>query len=191
MIDLRGDLLAAIDFETTGRLAGFHEPCQVAVVPLCAALRPISGVRPFVSLIRPEYPERREPEAMRVHGIPLDMLMDAPSQDDVADRLHSWAKRLASTRLVPLAHNWAFEAGFLAHWLGTDRVGQVFAPQARDAMLTALAINDRAAACGDRVPFRRVGLDALARHFKIKNQRPHDAYWDALVEAEVFRCLLS
>ena len=80
--------------------------------------------------------------------------------------------------LVPLAHNWAFESGFLQAWLGVDLAQTLFHGHARDAMLYALALNDKAAFMGLPVPFSRVGLGSLCKHFKIHNPSPHDALCD-------------
>jgi DNA polymerase III epsilon subunit-like protein len=43
---------------------------------------------------------------------------------------------------------------------------------------------------GCKIPFNRVGLTSLCRQLGITNDRPHDAYYDALAEAAVYRALL-
>jgi DNA polymerase III epsilon subunit-like protein len=53
LVHLNGNLLASVDLETTGKRAGYHEPIQIAVVPLNSDLRPLDGVRPFYSTIKP------------------------------------------------------------------------------------------------------------------------------------------
>ena len=93
--------------------------------------------------------------------------------------------------LVPLAHNWAFESGFLRAWLGVDLAQTLFHGHARDAMLYALALNDKAAFMGLPAPFNKVGLGSLCKHFKIHNPNPHDALCDALAEAECYRAMLT
>lgn len=194
LVNLNGNLLAAVDFETTGRRAGYHEPIQIAVVPLNSDIRPLPDIRPFYWNIAPRYPERQEPQAGHVHGLDLsDLMLHAPSQEKVADMLLEWWERLdlpVGKTLVPLAHNWAFESSFFKAWLGVDMADQLFHPHARDAMILALAMNDKAAFAGEPAPFSRVGLKALCSKFAVHNSRPHDALCDALAEAEVYRALL-
>lgn len=191
---LNGNLLAAIDFETTGTVPGYHEPVQIAVLPLNSDLRPLEGVRPFYSMMQPQHPERADVAAMRVHGLTLAELEDAPHPDRVADYLIEWFGRLdmpIERNLVPLAANVVFETGFLLAWLGEPLKQRLFSPLIRDVMITALSINDRSFFAAQKCPFNRVGLAALCEHFGVVNQKPHDALSDCLAEAEVYRCLLT
>lgn len=194
LVHLNGSLLASIDLETTGLRAGYHEPIQIAIVPLNSDIRPLEGVRPFYTTIRPEYPKRQD-GAGYVHGLKMeDLVLHAPTSGKVQDLLVEWWEKLDlpfGKTLVPLAHNWAFEAGFLRAWLGVDLTQSLFFGHARDAMLYALALNDKAAFMGLPVPFNRVGLGSLCKHFKIHNPNPHDAFCDALAEAECYRAMLT
>src|SRR4051812_22146687 len=121
---LNGNLLAAVDLETTGTRAGYHEPIQIAVVPLNSDLRPLDGVRPFYSTIRPTHTHRAERSASYVHKLDLEYLkLHAPEPGKVVDLFVEWWQDLElpfEKNLVPLAHNWAFEAGFLKELLGID-----------------------------------------------------------------------
>ncbi len=194
LVHLDGNLLASIDFETTGLRAGYHEIVQIAVVPLNADLRPTPEVRPFYTNIAPNYPERAEVKSSRIHGLNMDyLMMNAPSQDKVADLLLEWWERLelpVRRSVVPLAHNWAFESAHGKAWLGDDLFSHMFHSHARDGMLLAVSMNDRAAFYGYPVPFSYVGLNALCGHFGITNEKAHDALSDARAEAEVYRALL-
>lgn len=194
LVHLNGNLLAAVDLETTGRRAGYHEIIQIAVVPLSSDIRPLAGVTPFYTTMKPLYPQRAERSATRVHGLPIDELaLHAPPPDKVADLIVEWFGRLDlpfEKCLVPLAHNWAFESAFLKAWLGLELAGRVFHSHARDAMLYALSLNDKAAFAGEPCPFNHVGLPSLCGKLKIHNPRPHDTLCDAIAEAEVYRVLL-
>lgn len=194
LVHLNGNLMAAIDYETTGLKAGWHEIIQIAVVPLNADLRPNRDLRPFYHNIAPKFPERHDRRAASVHGLNLNELMlNAPSSEKVADLLVEWWERLdlpASKCLVPLAHNWAFESSHGKAWLGDDLFNQMFHSHARDGMLEAGHMNDRAAFKGETVPFSHVGLNALCKQLGVINANPHDALSDCLAEAEVYRCLL-
>jgi DNA polymerase III epsilon subunit-like protein len=187
-------MLASVDVETTGTVPGHHEIMQIAVVPLNGDLRPMEGITPFYTNIRPEYPERVDERSWRVHGLSLDDLMNnAPNQDKVADLLVEWFESLdlpMSKKLVPLAHNWTFECGFLKAWLGPQAVDHLFHFHPRDAMVYALALNDKAAFAGLVPPFPSVSLSKLCSIFKVENVKPHDALCNALAEAEVYRAML-
>ena len=194
MVHLNGNLMAALDFETTGTRAGYHEIIQVAVVPLNANLRPNPRLRPFYCNIAPEHPERAEHEASTVHGLNLaDLMINAPSSLKVADLLVEWFEALdlpQTKKLVPLVHNWVFEAGFGRAWLGDELFHHIFHFHPRDGMQLAISLNDRAAFAGEPIPFGYVGLGALSKKFGIVNENPHDALSDALTEAEVYRALI-
>ena len=193
MVHLNGNLLASIDLETTGLQAGFHEPIQIAIVPLNSDIRPLD-IRPFYTTIRPLYPERQA-GAGYVHGIKMeDLVLHAPEAGKVQDLLVEWWEKLDlpfGKTLIPLAHNWAFECKFLQAWLGVDLASTLFHGHARDAMLYALAMNDKAAFMGLPAPFPKVGLTSICKHFKIVNANPHDALSDALAEAECYRAMLT
>jgi DNA polymerase III epsilon subunit-like protein len=194
MVHLNGNLMAAVDLETTGLRANYHEPIQIAVVPLDSNFEPLADVAPFYSPIKPLFPERATKQAMHVHGMSMeDLVLHAPEPGRVADMLHEWWERLdlpIDRTLIPLAHNWAFECKFLQDWLGIDMASQMFHGHARDAMLTALHLNDRAAFMGEPTPFPYVGLKNLCAKFHIVNANPHDALCDCLAEAAVYKELI-
>jgi DNA polymerase III epsilon subunit-like protein len=191
---LNGNVMAAIDVETTGTRPGYHEIIQIAVQPLDSDFRPLKGVRPFYHNMAPLYPEREDKRATAVHKLDvMDLAATALSPDKVADRLREYIEALDlpfERVLVPLAHNWAFEAGHLRAWLGMEEVDKLFHSHARDAMLFALALNDRSAFIGQPAPFSHVSLTHLAKQFGVVNLKPHDALCDSLAEAEVYRSLV-
>jgi len=111
----------------------------------------------------------------------------------VRDWLHDWfvALKLPFRKcLVPLAHNWAFESSFLKAWLGVEETDLIFHSHARDGMLYAISLNDKAAFAGEPAPFPRVGLGAMCKRLGITNTNPHDALADCLAEAAVYHALL-
>jgi DNA polymerase III epsilon subunit-like protein len=193
-LTLQGNLMVAIDVETTGRLAGHHEIVQIAAQPLNTQLEPLEGVLPFYMNIQPEYINRIEPDSMRVHGLSLSNLKETGLEKwKVADLFDEWFQRLDLPHrksLIPLAHNWAFEAGFLKHWLGLESFSQFFHPHPRDTMLLALSIQDRAVFRGENLPFKSFGLGALCKWFDIPLDDHHDALADALAVARLYKGLL-
>ncbi len=69
-------------------------------------------------------------------------------------------------------------------------VDQIFHSHARDSMLYAIALNDRAICAGEQAPFDRVSLGSICKKLSIVNTNPHDALADCLAGAEVYRNLL-
>ena len=186
--------MAAVDLETTGTRPGHHEIIQIAVVPLDSDFKPLASVRPFYTHVKPKHPERESVGAKHKHKIPItELLLHAPEAERVADWLHDWCVDLKlpfKKCLVPLAHNWAFESSFLKAWLGVEEMDLIFHSHARDGMLYAISLNDKAAFAGEPVPFPRVGLGAMCKKLGIVNTNPHDALADCLAEAEVYHTLL-
>ncbi len=195
LLNLNGNLMAAIDVETTGRLAGFHEIIQIAVQPLDAYLEPVKGLLPFYMNIQPEYVKRIDPDAMRVHKLSLeDLRQTGLNKFKVADLFDEWFQHLDlpfRKSLVPLAHNWAFEAGFLKHWLGLESFNQFFHPHPRDTMLLAIAFNDRAIFKGAPTPFGYLSLSSLCKHLGIPLLDNHNALADAIAGAKLYKTLMQ
>jgi DNA polymerase III epsilon subunit-like protein len=195
MTHLAGNLLAAVDFETTGRRPGYHEIVQIAILPLDHNLDAHPDVPVFYMNIRPNHPERCERGAFAVHGLDVDLLMlHAPSQDRAVDLLCEWFNKLDLPQnrvVVPLAHNWPFESAFLKGWLGIDLVDQMFHSHGRDSMLLAAALNDRAFFTGEPIPFSKLSLIALCKQFGIVYEKAHDALADCQATAELYKRLLT
>lgn len=193
-VHLNGNLLAAVDVETSGRRPGYHEVIQIAIQPFNSKLEPDPDIRPFTCFIKPEYPERWEPNAQAVHKIDLAWLLaNGWDQFKVEDFLEEWFEQLElppNKNLIPLAHNWQYEAGFLKAWFGVDQFHHFFNAQARDTMTNALMLNDIHYIHGMQVPFRRVKLEVLCSHYGIVNPNPHDALADALATGAVYKAQL-
>lgn len=195
LLTLKGNMLAAVDVETTGRVAGYHEVIQVAVVPLTSEIDPVPDVNPFYMNIAPAHPERCEHGAQMVHGLDIEELVNnCPDQWKVADLFDEWFQSLNlpfKKNLVPLAHNWGFERGFLTHWLGIESFNQFFHPHPRDSMLFALSINDAASFNGLEAPFQYLSLGFMCKKYGIEIGQAHDALADALAEAKLYKAMLA
>ena len=193
---LNGHVLASVDIETTGRLAGHHEIIQIAVVPLDSDIRPLRGVLPFYMNIAPEHPENAERQAARVHGLELDVLKkECVTQWKAADVFADWFDSLNlpyGKRLIPLAHNWAFESAFLKNWLGLETMDLIWQGHPRDTMITAAILNDWYGYFEDSQLYKSLALTQLCKYFKIKQTgKAHDALNDALACAELYKVLLA
>lgn len=199
MQHLNGHLLCAVDVETTGLIAGFHDLIQVAVLPLDAEIKPIKTVNPFYLNIRPKFPENINYEASRVNKLRVaDLMKNGMDADDAADLFVEWFENLnlpltttSCKKIMPLWSNGSFDKSFLVEWLGQDCYDSCFHFHERDTQSLALYINDRHDFFNERVPFGRVGLNNLASYLKIKNDKPHDALQDALTTANVYRELVN
>jgi DNA polymerase III epsilon subunit-like protein len=195
LLNLNGNMMVAVDVETTGRVAGYHEIIQIAVVPLTSEIEPVPDINPFYMNIAPAHPERCEHGAQMVHGLDIDELVsNSPDAWKIADLFDEWFQNLDlpfQRSLMPLAHNWAFERGFLMHWLGIESFNQFFHPHPRDTMLFALSINDAASYHGLKTPFPYVSLGAVCKKYGIKVENAHDALSDALAEAKLYKAMLS
>jgi DNA polymerase III epsilon subunit-like protein len=193
MVHANGSLVCSVDLETTGTCAGYHEIVQIAVVPLDNDLRPSQDkrLRPFYHNLKPNHPERASRQAMSKNRLDMEsLLLHAPDAGKVADLLREWFEAFdlpQTKRLMPLAHNWAFESGFLNDWLGEDEKGAIFHAHSRCSMSAAILINDLAVNCGEPIPFTSVSLESVSNKLKVENLNPHDSLSDSICGAEVYR----
>jgi len=157
-------------------------------------IKPLAGVTPFYTQVRPKHPERASSGAASKHKIPMaELLLHAPESERVADWFREWVEGLKlpfRRALCPLAHNWAFESAFLKAWLGVEAVDEIFHTHARDSMLYAISLNDKAAFAGQPILFNSVSLGSMCNKLGITNTNPHDALADCIAEAEVYRTLV-
>jgi len=193
---LIGNIMTAVDIETTGKVAGYHEIVQIAIVPLDEDYNPLPHVLPFYTNIKPKHPDRMGREAQDVHGLDITELQQtAPSQEKAADMFFDWYDNLNIPlyhHIVPLAHNWPFEFSFIQQWLGYETMNNMFHGMARDSIRLALSINDWCHLHGEKMPFKHVSLSYLCDFFKIERiGTAHDALSDALACATLYRTLLQ
>lgn len=195
MVHLNGNLLAAIDVETTGRTPGYHEIIQIAIQPLDSKIEPLKGVNPFYQLIKPQHPERAEKKATAVHKLDIDWIMThAMDQWKIEELLIEWWEDLelpVNKTLMPVAQNWQYEAGFLKAWLGVELFHQLFHAYVADTMLIQLFINNWYYMRGEKQPCAEVNLGYLCKKYGIVNTDPHDALADARAEAELLKHQLN
>lgn len=190
---MRGHVLCAVDVETTGVLAGYHEIIQIACVPLNQHFEPHPELKFFYLNMRPDHIDRAEKEAAQKHNISMESLNDCVSQDRGAELFSEWFDRLnlpLGKRLIPLAHNWGFERGFLTHWLGLDGVGYFWQSHPRDTMALCATVNDLYAWHGRNPPFNLLSLTALCNRFDIQLDKAHDALADCLATAKLYAELM-
>lgn len=192
--NLNGNPLAVVDVETTGKIGGYHEIIQIAIVPLTLDLEVAPDVQPFYQNIRPNYPERSESRAEGIHGLVMDdLLLNAPTQEHVLDYLLDWFHQLPigyKRRLTPIAHNWGFERSFLVPWLGLELFDSIFTPHPRDTMILCSMLNDRASMIGQEIPFKYLRLPWLCKLLGIELLNSHNALEDSIATAKLYASIM-
>jgi DNA polymerase III epsilon subunit-like protein len=111
--------ILALDVETTGLRAGYHEIIQIGAIFLNGQLDEIAT---FQSLVRPVYPKRgyhkRDKEIFSVYeytGISEEDVSSAPELKQVLEKLVKWTKKHHGnlTEITILGQNTRFDMSFL------------------------------------------------------------------------------
>lgn len=194
MIHLNGHMCCSVDTETTGLIAGYHEICQIAIVPLNSCLEINENYPIFDVKIRPNYPERIDPKSMEINKRDTQEILDTgfPREGSV-DLFEAWYIRLQlaeGKRITPLAQNWAFDLGFIKHWMGDQHCNHYFDGRTRDTLTVASYLNDKADFAGEQIPFPgSMKLIRLAARLGIEvdPKLTHDGLYDAVLTARVYK----
>ncbi|OBG73540.1 DEDDh family exonuclease [Mycobacterium sp. E3305] len=150
---------AVIDVETSGFRPGQARVISLAVLGLDADGRVEQSV---VSLLNPGV----DPGPTHVHGLTAAMLEDQPQFADVVDDV---VKVLDGRTLV--AHNVAFDYAFLA---AEAELAETELPI--DSVMCTVELARRL-----DLGIDNLRLETLAAHWGVTQERPHDAFDDALV----------
>jgi DNA polymerase III epsilon subunit-like protein len=195
MVTLNGNVLCAIDVETTGLNPGFHEITQVCFLPLDNKLNPRKDIVPFDLNLRIDYEERIDWDALKISKINfLKHQQTAIDKYTAADLFETWVEKLnlpLYKRISPLAHNWPFDRAFIFDWLQPTAFGNYVDGRFRDTMSLAASINDIYDRQNEPVPFAKINLSYIASMLKIPHERAHTALADCIVTAEVYKQLLN
>ncbi|MBO0866472.1 MAG: DEDDh family exonuclease, partial [Mycobacterium sp.] len=160
---------AVIDVETSG-----FRPGQARIISLAALALDANGrvEESVVSLLNPGV----DPGPTHVHGLTAAMLEDQPQFADIVGEV---VKLLRGRTLV--AHNVAFDYAFLA--------AEAEIADAELPVDTVMCTVELARRLGLGVDNLR--LETLAAHWGVAQQRPHDAFDDALVLTRVLGAALE
>jgi len=195
MRHLNGHILCAVDTETTGLIAGYHDLWQIAIVPLDNFCRLRKDIMPFYMNMRIKRPENVDKKAIKIANNDFYRMQEmAIDPWMAADLLDEWFQKLKLPflkRIAPLAHNWPFDRNFIIDWLGDETFEQLFWGHYRDTMAATLFMNDRASFKAEPIEHPKLGLNAIAGRMGIMNQKAHDALQDCIVTAAVYRRLLT
>jgi DNA polymerase III epsilon subunit-like protein len=113
--------------------------------------------------------------------------------DTAQDLLGCWFAKLQTLgafKIVPLAHNWTFDASFINKFLGAG-YDHLFTDFCRDTMSACLFENDFAYTNSSRIPFPKVNLPYIASQLVIEHGRAHTALGDCLTTLEVYKELIK
>jgi DNA polymerase III epsilon subunit-like protein len=192
---LNHDIFCAIDTETTGLQAGFHDIIEIAIVPLTYDLKPDKKYRIFDMMIKPGRPENVEYDAMSVNRMSFaEINANGFEAGQAADMFDEWFDRLNlafGKRIVPVAANWPHDRAFIMDWLGVKNYEAKFSHKFRDIMGITLFMNDHAAFQGEAYPVQKHDLTYLCNTFGVPRDRAHRALDDAFATAEVYRRILT
>jgi DNA polymerase III epsilon subunit-like protein len=195
MITLNGNVLCAIDVETTGLIPGHHEITQVCFLPLDFDLKPKKNIVPFDILLKIEHEDRIDWNALKVSKTNFFKHQQVSiDKYRAADLFEDWVEKLKLPiykRISPLAHNWPFDRAFILDWLQPTAFGEFIDGRYRDTMATANAINDIYDKLNESTPFPKVNLSYLAAMLKIPHKGAHNALNDCVVTSQVYKALLS
>jgi DNA polymerase III epsilon subunit-like protein len=198
LVHLNNHIMVAIDLETTGLRAGFHEIIQIAMIPLDNNLEPRKDLPIFDQKIRPEYPNRIDDEALNVSKVQMaDILNHGISADQAEVLFEYWFNKLGlaeGKRIVPLGSNIAqFDLKFIEAWLKHEAFKQYFSGHARDVMLAAAFLNDVSDFNAEQTPFNKYKLIDIARKLDVEviSGMTHDAVYDAWLSAQCYKKMLT
>lgn len=169
--DLRSLSFAVVDVETTGtRVYKGDRIMEVAVVHVC------NGVATTAAefLVNPQ--RAVSPWVSRLTGITWEMLHEAPTFGDIAERI-----REATDGHVFVAHNVRFDWRFLSMELQRTTGRGLRGPQLCTVKFARKLLSH----------LRRRNLDSLAWHYEVPIIGRHRAGGDARATAQVFLRMLS
>lgn len=194
MKHLNGDILCAIDTETTGLDPLNNEIWDLCILPIDDKLNIHKGFKPFQAMMKPERPELFE-RNQTMRGITKSEIVNqGHDKYKVLDFFEDWFKKLnlpQGKKIVPLAHNWPFDREFLIEWMGRKTFGHYFSGFYRDTMQLALFQNDRNWFKEEPYNYARVSLGALASRMDLEIMGLHRATEDCITTLAVYKKLLK
>ena len=191
MKHLNGNIICAVDVETTGTNFEKHEIMEVCFLPLDANLDPLRGVPVFELLLLPENHDRIDPDVWNVtHITREELLLGGIDKWRAADMFTEWFDKLklpVGKRIVPLAHNWPFDSAFIKKWLGFTACDMMIDGRYRDTMSVSLWMNDRCDVLNEPYRFQKHTLSYIALNLGISAEGAHRALNDCVVTAKVYK----
>jgi len=189
-----GNIVCAIDTETTGNDPKIHEVIEIAIVALDSNFIPRTDMLPFNIKIKPDKLEYISNEAMKINKINLpNLILTGFERFKAADLLDEWFAQLKlapGKKILPLAQFWTYDKEFIKEWIGIENFDFIFDYHYRDTGVIAQYINDRAVMHEEKPPFPKVNLSYLCSQLEIQNLNRHTALGDCVAVAAVYRQML-
>ena len=195
MIYTNSHQLCVIDVETTGIDPSKHEIVEICFLPLGMDLEIQTEPVPFTCLIKPDRPDDIDWDAFNANAVDFQKLMNEGLDKWTAvDLFMSWVEGLRlppNKRILPIAHNWPFDSGFVKEWLCPITYFELIDGRARDTLSICQYINDSFAMRHEQVPFPKTNLSYVASQLKIPHDNAHCALDDCVVTAKVLQKLIQ
>jgi len=163
-----------LDTETTGLDSNEHRIIEIGCVEMIDRKQTDNSFHQYLQ------PDRKiEAEAIDVHGISNEFLLDKPRFINIADDFINYIKGAEV-----IIHNAPFDVGFLN--MEFKRLGGKYQPLEDFCTITDTLVMARS-----KYPSQRNSLDALCKRYAIDNsaRTKHGALLDAEILAEVYLAL--
>jgi len=195
-----GCQICAIDTETTGLDANFHEVVQICILPLDSDFNVRKDVMPFYINLKPDHPDRADAKALKVNRLEMaKLLQEGHDREKAKDMLEEWVKKLGlpctkwgnRKKIIPLGQNYGFDISFIKRWLGVELYYEIFHYHHRDTMIAAAFLNDIDAMKVEKIRYPKIGLKYLCNLLNVELYGHHDALQDCRATAEVYKKLIQ
>lgn len=194
LVHTNGNLIAAVDVETTGLNSQKHDIWEIGILPLDSNIKPSKTAKPLHLEIKPRFPENIDPDGLRKNRKRIThAVMYGIDYFDAAEIVENWFEKLQlpiGRKIMPLASNWPFDRDFVREFLGFLTFDHIFHGHYRDTQPSALFMNDMAAFRAETVPYPRVGLARISKRLNIPMENHHHALADCASSAEAYRRML-
>lgn len=195
-VHLNGNLMCAIDIETSGLQPLYHDILQLSIVPVAPNITPSKEFPIFHIKIKPARPERADLMKGINKALFTDCINNGMAPETAEERLREWFNDLdlpLRKKIVPLGHNYVnFDRLFIMDWLGGPcSYDEFFRSDSRDTLHSALFLNDMADWFSEKIPFPKWSLSYLCSQLGVENPNPHDAVSDCLATIACYRKLMN
>ena len=193
-----GNLMVAIDIETTGEIVGEHEMYQLSILPLDQRLEP-DKTKIFLNLfIKPDNPKVKDGDNSGLRARFVQARLHGLAKHQALVVLEKWADTLEIRRpglmkdrqLMPICFNWAWKRAFLIDFMGPDFFHDLFHWNTREIITAAAFCNDRRVFRGEDPDFGKLTLPALSRKLEVVNPYPDDPAFDTRHFADIYQALM-
>jgi hypothetical protein len=189
MHHLNGNIMCAIDIETTGSVVGTHDIWQIAVVPLDSFYKPIFSPLPFTTILRPHNKEESERKYVSQENLSRAVLRgnDPYKAGDVFEKWFINLNLPDGKKIMPLAHDWCFKKPFIENWLFTGLYRSFFHDWYRDLIPVSLYANDSAEDSIEQVPYPKSLFSFLMARLQVEWKENADCMAHCVALAEGYK----